>query len=471
MEGFATLQAGLGRALAAPARGWPHVAVILPSLSFGEAVIAHYGHRLPALEHRALAAFWRLAREPLAEVVFVSTWEPSEAVMDLLGRLVPDGPGLRARFHPVAVGEGGTRPLAWKLLERPDLLARIRGLIGGRPALLEPWTVTEAEARLALALGVPVDGAAPDLWPLGFKGAGRRLLREAGVPVLPGAEGIADPEGALEACRDLAARGVRAAVVKLDDGAAGEGNRIVDLCDPEGLEPRLLSFGADFWDEMRTGGVVEARLEGEDFASPSVQIDLRPGGRVDVAATHEQVLGGEEGQVYLGCRFPAEPAHAPALGRMGLAVGEVLARRGALGRAAVDFVSVRRADGGRALYGIEINLRRGGTTHTLETLRGLAPGAYDAEAGIWRARAGGTRVYAASDNLENPGWVGLGESEAVRRLGAAGLLFDGCEGVAPLALAGLGIDGRLSAVAIATRRERAEALLAAVPRALGAASG
>ena len=32
-------------------------------------------------------------------------------------------------------------------------------------------------------------------------------------------------------------------------------------------------------------------------------------------ATHEQVIGGDNGQVYTGCRFPADPAYAAALAR------------------------------------------------------------------------------------------------------------------------------------------------------------
>ena len=43
------------------------------------------------------------------------------------------------------------------------------------------------------------------------------------------------------------------------------------------------------------GGIVEERVEGERFTSPSVQVDLRPDGSVEVLATHEQDLGGEDG--------------------------------------------------------------------------------------------------------------------------------------------------------------------------------
>ena len=56
--------------------------------------------------------------------------------------------------------------------------------------------------------------------------------------------------------------------------------------------------------------MVEERVEGVAFTSPSAQVDVLPDGSVVVLATHEQELGGAEGQVYMGCRFPAEDAYA-----------------------------------------------------------------------------------------------------------------------------------------------------------------
>ena len=63
-------------------------------------------------------------------------------------------------------------------------------LIAGRPAFIEPWNVTDHEVAVALALDVPINGSAPRLWPLGFKSAGRRLFKEAGVPVAAGCEDV-----------------------------------------------------------------------------------------------------------------------------------------------------------------------------------------------------------------------------------------------------------------------------------------
>ena len=82
-----------------------------------------------------------------------------------------------------------------------------------------------------------------------------------------------------------------------------------------------------------------------------------------------------------------------------------LARRGVVGRFAVDFVMVRRAGGWHA-YAIEINLRNGGTTHPALTLLGLTDGTYNEDTGpfqagdgprtTWRATTSSTRRTASS---------------------------------------------------------------------------
>jgi hypothetical protein len=365
-----------------------------------------------------------------------------------------------------------TRGVAEKLLDRPDVIAAIRERIGGRPAFLEPWNVTEAEARLALELGVPVNGSDPSLWPLGFKGAGRRLMREAGVPLPTGREGLEDIGDALDAIQSMRAEEptLRRVILKHDDSAAGDGNRVVDLSDdPDdaALSDRLEALGAPYWAEMAKGGVVEEMVQGDHFASPSVQVDIRPDGEVEVLATHEQDLGGEEGQVYVGCRFPADPAYAAELAEHGRRVGEALAREGALGRFALDFVAVRQGEGWRVL-GIEINLRKGGTTHPYACLRNLVPGHYDPAAGCWRAEAGGTRCYVANDNVMDPKWVGRPPAEVIGRVRDAGLQFNPATGtgVVLLMLSGLSVDGRISTVAIGRDEAEARRLSEAVPDAL-----
>ena len=125
------------------------------------------------------------------------------------------------------------------------------------------------------------------------------------------------------------------------------------------------------------GGIVEERIVGEELRSPSVQLRVLPGGTVELLSTHDQLLGGPSGQSYLGCVFPADPAYARLITEPAMAIGERLADKGVLGRFAVDFVVVRDAAGGWTPYAIEVNLRKGGTTHPFLTLQFLTDGRYD----------------------------------------------------------------------------------------------
>ena len=87
-------------------------------------------------------------------------------------------------------------------------------------------------------------------------------------------------------------------------------------------------------------------------------------------------------------------------------VAEVLRQRSVLGRFGVDFVSVRH-EGEWQHNAIEINLRKGGTTHPFMTLQFLTDGTFDQETGLYRTPTGQPRFYYASDNLKSPDYEGL----------------------------------------------------------------
>ena len=122
------------------------------------------------------------------------------------------------------------------------------------------------------------------------------------------------------------------------------------------------------------GAIVEAFIEGEEKRSPSVQFRIDP-------------LGGDRMRfdARSGAGRPGRPGvpGLPLPGRCGVPAGDPGAkaprwprcsrRRGVLGRFGVDFVSVRQGDGWRN-YAIEINLRKGGTTHPFLMLQFLTGG-------------------------------------------------------------------------------------------------
>lgn len=197
-----------------------------------------------------------------------------------------------------------------------------------------------------------------------------------------GREDVRSVDEVVDAILDIRAQRPHAAgaVIKTDDS----GNQVLrfgESTDSSRLRTHIEALPAWYLADLTNGGIVEELITGSTVTSPSVQVDISPDGEAVVLSTHEQVFGGADGQVYLGCRFPARPEYAGVLGRHGQAVGRLLASRGALGRFSVDFMSAQAADGGWDVFALEINLRKGGTTHPFAVLRNLAQGHYDVRSG------------------------------------------------------------------------------------------
>jgi hypothetical protein len=482
MSEFEVLQEQLGAALRANAPGSlaPHVIVSLPSHSMPQRLLTHHASHLPALEHRGLLDGLQVGRTPGAQVIVVTSVAPSEAVLDYYAHLAqPDSPrDARRRVTCLVVPDAGARGVAAKLLDRPELVKQLRQQIGGKPVFIEPWNVTFTEVAVALELGAPVNGGPHELWPLGFKSASRRLFRKAAVPMPLGVEDVHDGAEVAAAVDEMrrAHPFLDRVVVKLDNSGAAQGNWVLPTRDDTGRKlssPELRSridavVPAWFLSDLKDGGVVEELVVGPEVTSPSAQAVIRPGGDVSVVATHEQILGGQSGQAFTGSQFPADPSYAGALAEHTGAVGRVLAGRGALGWLAVDFMA-RKDDDGWALAAVDLNLRKGGTTHSYTALQHLVPGHYDPTSSQWVADAdGSSRYYRSSDAVGGPRRLGMEPSHAINSLAAAGLAFDHAQGTGVVLhmFPSLDRDGTLGATAIGRSAAEAQSLYDAIPAAL-----
>jgi hypothetical protein len=271
---------------------------------------------------------------------------------------------------------------------------------------------------------------------------------------------------------------VREALVKLNEGVSGEGNALVDLHglpapgsagEAAAIRERL---GAMRYEKADTthesylaklgerGGVVEERITGEEFRSPSVQLRVTPLGELELLSTHDQLLGGPSGQSYLGCKFPADPAYAAAISREAAKVGERLAREGVIGRFALDFVVVRDEGGEWHPYAIEINLRKGGTTHPFLTLQFLTDGRYDAERAVFTAPSGRPKSFVASDHVESPLYKAFTPDDLIDLVLRNRLHFDQSRqtGVVFHMISAMAEAGRLGLTAVGDSAEEASAL-------------
>src|SRR6266536_2081684 len=343
----------------------PYGIVVVPSLSGVELPLD--STKRQAYEERYLFLLF-LLRQPRAKLIYVTSQPIQPSVIDYYLGLLPGvvASHARRRLHLVSPHDGGPPPLSAKLLERPRLLDEIR-LLAGDPdrAHLVPYNTTRLERDLALRLGIPMYGADPKFSVLGTKSGGRALFAEAGVP------------------------------------------------HPEGRE------GLRSFDDVVDAVLVVAR----ELRSPSVQMRATPLGKIEQLSTHDQLLGGASGLSFLGSVFPASDEYARQIAHEALKVGEALAGRGVIGRFAVDFLTAR-TDGGWKPYAIELNLRKGGTTHPYLTLQFLTDGTYDAGRALFLTPTGEAKFFVSTDRLESEKYRVLQPDDVFDLAVRNGLHFD-----------------------------------------------
>lgn len=431
--------------------------IVIPSISFASVEL----RKITGIEYydeRLLCLVLLLRRDDL-RMVFVTSMPVADELVDYYLSFLPDPAGARRRLDLVTVADPEPSGLAEKILRNRATLDEIRRLAAGREdAFVLPFVVTEWERRLGEALGLPVFGPRPEHISLGTKSGGRELARRAGVPVLSGAENlrsIAEVERALFNLRAQRPDAV-AAVIKLNSGFSGQGNAIMqfdDLTAP--LEESLTTFCAaeESWATfapkiVEDGAIVEILVRSGLIASPSVQLRIAPAGECEILSTHDQILGGPDDQVYLGCRFPAHPDYRKLIQEHALKIGHELGRVGTMGPFGVDFVVMAEGDGVSA-YLSEINLRMGGTTHPFLMARGVTGATYDQSSGELIADGIPIR-YVATDNLKSESFRGLSPRLVIDELRRRKLGFDvgRLEGTTVHLLGALSDYGKLGATTI-----------------------
>ncbi len=437
--------------------------MVVPSISFPVAELAKIV-AVQRYEERMLFVTL-LLRNPGVRIVYVTSEAVDPAVVVVYLGFLPDPEDGRRRLVLADVGDPTVGSLSEKILGHGATVERLREAVGAAGGAMLAFNVTAAEEGVAAALGLTLHGAPARLAWLGSKSGSRKVAAQAGMPRIEGAEDLFSVAGVAEAVAALRARRpeAEAVVVKLNNGFSGQGNAILELdnvSDPLPTSKTTFIAGEESWPTFSAkiedeGAIVEELLRGEGVQSPSVQLRIAPGGTVEILSTHDQILGGPEGQVYLGCRFPASEEYRPAIVDAARRVGAVLAGEGVIGSFGIDFVVVP----GDAAYLSEINLRLGGTTHPYWMAR-LATGAtYDDDRG--ELVAGGRPVrYVATDNIKSPALATWTPAQVIATVEEAGLAFDPSTrtGVTLHLLGAVPGYGKLGATCIAPTAEAADGL-------------
>lgn len=424
-----------------------------------------------------------LLRQPRLRLIYLTSQPVEPLTIDYYLHNLPDVTvsNARKRLHLLSPQDGSSRSLVEKILARPWFIRQIRDHIPDLDrAHLVPFLTTDLERELALQLDIPMYAADPRHFALGGKSGARRVFAEEGLSHPLGVENINDELGFVAAIGDMRARkpSISRVITKLNQGVSGEGNAVVDLRglpapgDPNeaaAVAERLrdmqfesagLSYDAYLRGVERQGAIVEEMIDGDDKRSPSVQMRISPLGRVEILSTHDQMLGGPSGQSYLGAIFPADPAYSRLITREAAKIGQRFVREGIIGRFAIDFLTVKNESGAWEPYAIEVNLRKGGTTHPFLTLQYLTDGIYDAESGEFTTELGERRYYVASDHVESAAYRLFTPDDLLDLISIHRLTFDQtCQtGLILHMFSAIGELGRLGVTCIHGTPQRARAL-------------
>ena len=444
-------------------------------------------------EERLLFSLIRL-RNPKTRLIYVTSQPLPPIAIDYYLQLLPGIPFSHARERLLLFStyDASLKPLTQKILERPRLLGRMRQALRAGKSYMVCYNSTALERDLALQLNIPLLALDPNLLYWGTKSGSRQIFGEAGIPYPDGSELVSTTDDLAMAAAELCQRQpeMKRLLVKLNEGFSGEGNALMDLRSlPAGslqtqaaaIHQRFsqLSFQTDreTWENFSSqipelGAIVEAFIEGEEKRSPSVQGYITPAGEVSILSTHDQILGGPDGQVYLGCYFPADSAYRLQLQEMGLQVGQNLAEKGVIERFGVDFIATRSiAPTGKVrwdLQAVEINLRKGGTTHPFMTLKYLTNGYYDLDTGLFHSQEGTPKYYLATDNLHHSCYAGLLPNDLMDIIAYHRLHFDSSTrtGTVFHLIGTLSEFGKVGLTSIGNSREEAEAIYQEVKRVL-----
>jgi hypothetical protein len=454
----------------------PATSVVVPSFTLDQEELRKLDGAV-FYEERLLFLLIRL-RNPRAHVVYVTSQPVHPLILDYYLHLLAGVPAshARARLTMLCAYDSSPRPLTQKILERPRLIERIRRAIPDpATSYLTVFNSTPLERRLAVLLGVPLNGLDPELNYLGTKSGSRKIFREAGIPHPAGFEDLRHTTDIERALLELAQKrpGLRRAVVKLNDSFSGEGNAIFNY--PASVTPGTVRAAMDdmqlavptesmetyFGKFERMGGIVEEFIDAPIKRSPSAQLRTTPRAEAVSTSTHDQILGGPSGQIYLGCTFPADDGYRRAIHRAGMAVGEALCRHGVVSRFGVDFlVWKHRPDEPWQMTALEINLRVLGTTHPFLALQFLTGGQLDTESGLFLSLSGRAKYYMATDNLRSGSYRGILPEDLIDIVTNHGLHYSYRteSGVLFHLIGALSEWGKLGLTAIANSREEVNEL-------------
>ena len=390
-----------------------------------------------------LLYFIGLLKNPETKIIYVSSIKINPTIIDyylsMYSESLEQKKDMKKRLVLLQAGDSGSYlALTQKVLKNKKLITQIKKEIPNKKqATLRCFNSTKDEEDLAVKLGIPLFASSSKYIPFGSKSGSRETFKASGVKIPPGFENIKNEDELIKALRAMRQKNpkLKKVVLKFNYSFSGGGNAILNISKLPSTKVDARKYINRYLRPIETdllnkkylekyfkyGGIVEEWLMKKETDSPSAQLNILPNGEVELVSTHEQLLDEETQQTYLGCRYPAKKTNIKAISLAAKKIGEHLSKKGIIGRFAIDFV-VNKKNNRQDVRAIEINLRKGGTTHPYFMAKLLTNGKADKNGFL---RVEGRRVfYYAFDNIKHPEYAHLDAKTLIELVKQSGLEYD-----------------------------------------------
>lgn len=434
--------------------GHDHIVVHVNSLSFD----LQQRRTMPDLVIRENGQMSRLCdiAKSNVEVVYVAPYQLHDDLLQYYNKLLQIGgithPHMRYR---ILYPENHARfpahmSLSQLILYSPRCLKKLKNLVKGKRAYLQPGVVSQFERTLALELNIPMMGPDPDVADLfSTKTGAKAVFAAADVGTAPSVQmDLFSTEAIFRGLAKIVATNLDVPrwIFKIDDEFGGRGHAYFDVATlpsyeslmeekrnstkiwdhPTVLEAVTRQLAEDLaatvpekvvichprlyrnWHQyeavfQRVGGLIEACPQ-VITGSPSINLFISPDGRVTILNSHDQFFS--QPYSFAGALFPQTSVPFPALRDASLAVARQLAGRGVIGFVGIDYVVFKEGNDLR-LWACDINIRPTDTCNSYRFFNFALQGTFDQMTGEYRTPAGPNntpvpRIYAMADFLNQP---------------------------------------------------------------------
>ncbi|MAW07052.1 MAG: hypothetical protein CME61_02090 [Halobacteriovoraceae bacterium] len=357
--------------------------IVIPSMSFDRELL----EGIEGVSHYELRSLWEILRvkDKNVYVTFVSSYKIPFSTLKHFKEIYNLSAEEFSRVSFVEISrKKNILSLTKNILIDESALKKIKKTFKCENVLLEPFVFTHQEKALSRLLEIPSWYDHPQMNYFHTK-SGNRFIVGSSAPMPDGLGDLfsfdAVVKGVIKLKNDKP--GLESCMVKLNFGVSGQGNMKLDLPSGKAWEALLPKEkedsirncfesaklfnktlkASDFKQRIiEEGAVVEEFISNEIISSPSAQIFCKPDS-IDLISTHHQILD-KSGQKFLGGSYPCDDQFRKKIEKFSIKVGEKLKDLKVFGVVSIDFLISKNQKTSELDYHlIELNIRKGGTTH------------------------------------------------------------------------------------------------------------